>query len=105
MFCKKCGKFVPDGKEKCVYCGSELEEKQTVQTNQYTKSKDNDKTIIGVLLSLFLGIIGLVVGLLIYPTGKERETFLSGWTKCFIVCVILGVILGLVYSCVFFSLI
>ena len=32
-------------------------------------------------MSIFLGLIGLVIGLLIYVDGYERSTFISGWLK------------------------
>ena len=105
MFCKNCGKYTPDGREKCIYCGGELSEKQTVQARHPGKDTDRDKTVVGVILSLLLGIIGLVIGLLIYPTGQERATFLSGWLKCFVVCIILSAVFVIAYSCIIFTLV
>lgn len=106
MFCTRCGKYNPDTKEKCIYCGGELSEKQTTTSRQTpSKSTDADKTLIGVLLALFTGLIGLVIGLLVFPSGYERSSFLSGWVKCYITCIIIAVVIVLAYSCIVFGLI
>lgn len=112
MICKKCGKYNPDYAQACMYCGGALATREELkqsgfydsptwkQTNQQQYKYGQSKTGVGVLLSLFLGILGLIIGLLLYPSGSyERETFISGWLKCFIVCIIIGVILGVVVCC------
>lgn len=47
--------------------------------NNSPQSKYNEsKTGIGVVLGLFLGIIGLIIGICIYPEGTvARKTFIK----------------------------
>ena len=91
MFCKRCGKFNPDGEPVCKYCGGEL-----TRDDNYKRSDSSygaDQTIVGVLLAIFLGVIGLVIGLLVYKGGYDRNTFLSGWIKGFVGYVVVVVML------------
>ena len=104
MFCKRCGKYNPDSRTKCDYCGGELYQQNTqsqYNPNQYNQNQySTSKTGVGVLLCLFLGIIGLVIGLLLYPTGSyERNTFVSGWVKCFLITIVISIILVVFTVC------
>lgn len=52
---------------------------------------------IGVLLCLFLGILGLIIGLLLYPSNTvERETFISGWLTGLLWSIVIGVIIAII---------
>ena len=86
MYCKTCGKEIRDDAVVCIHCGSEIKK---------TSSLDGTpKTGLGVLLALFLGIIGLIIGLCLYPADSvERKTFMKGWGITFAVSVALLVIL------------
>ena len=89
MTCPHCGKEVPDSNLTCPYCAKTLSK----TTHVYHESK----TAMGVILSLFLGLIGLVIGLALYQ-GYERETFLKGWMIPFIIELVIGTIICMV-SC------
>lgn len=55
------------------------------------------KTAIGVLCGLFLGLIGLIIGLLLYKEGTyERQTFMKAWIISFVSCIIVGVVIGVI---------
>ena len=61
-------------------------------------SSDNNKTIIGGLLAFFLGLIGLFIGMMLYPENStERKTFIKGWTSTFIIITIIAAVVGLTY--------
>ena len=94
MFCKRCGKYNPDGMKNCKYCGGELGNVQTVKPFEELRTYyDANKTKVGVLLSLFLGIVGLLIGLFLYPVRtEERDTFFDGWLKTTCVCTIISAI-------------
>ena len=65
---------------------------QSQQNNYYQNNKINlsNKTTVGVLLGLFVGLLGLIIGLLLYPVNTtERQTFMSGWAKGFISSIII----------------
>ena len=106
MFCRRCGRQVPNGAKECIYCRS----KDLTPFAPYSGGNDGysgnqyqgeSKSTVGVLMSLFLGLIGLCIGLLMYPANSyERQTFLKGWTKCFVICLLVIVIpLILLVSC------
>lgn len=94
MFCKKCSEKIEDGYEICPKCGSYIAEK----SNKESLELDESKTGIGVLCGLFLGIIGLAIGLCLYKEGTEsRKTFMKGWVIAFVSAIIIGIIFGIVY--------
>ena len=93
MFCKYCGKEINDDAEICVHCGRSTG-RQNVQKSYEV---DEPKTAIGILLGLFLGLIGLVIGLLLYPSNTiRRSTFIKGWVGAFVVEIIVVIILYVV---------
>ena len=94
MFCKNCGKEVNDNAVVCIYCGCSLEDKK-----EPTKVEDNEpKTTIGVLMALFLGIIGLIIGLCLYKEGTQaRETFMKGFWTTFLICVVISIVGSVIY--------
>ncbi len=62
--------------------------------NSYYESKFG----IGILLGLFLGIIGLVIGLCIYPENSySRKTFIKGWAWAFCVCIGIVILIFLIF--------
>lgn len=100
MFCKKCGKEVNDDAVVCIHCGCSLKE------DENKKEMNESKTGIGVLMGLFLGIIGLVIGICMYPAGTlARKTFLKAWGTTFGVCVAILVVCYIIILCVAGSMI
>lgn len=90
MYCKYCGKEINDDAEICVHCGRSTD-RQKVQKSYEV---DEPKTGIGILLGLFLGLIGLVIGLLLYPSNTvRRETFIKGWVGAFVASIVVGIII------------
>ncbi|MDD3397873.1 MAG: hypothetical protein PHR96_04995 [Clostridia bacterium] len=51
----------------------------------------------GILMGLFLGLIGLAIGLGMCNSKGEKEEFISGWWIGFIVCFVVFIILGFIY--------
>ena len=95
MFCKNCGKYNPDNAQSCRYCGCTTLVKSVRETrvNNYSNSYVS-KSAVGVLMALFLGVIGLIIGLVLYPSGTcERESFLSAWVKTYVITIIVSVVL------------
>ena len=87
MFCKNCGNEIDDNADVCIKCGHAV---KPVRENE--KDYNEPKTGIGVLLSLLLGVIGLAIGLLMYPANTiARKTFIKAWGITFGVSI--GVIL------------
>lgn len=87
MYCRKCGKEVDDEAVVCIHCGCALREYE--QRREYNEPK----TGIGILMGLFLGIIGLIIGICLYPDGTvARRTFMKAWGITFAVCAGIGII-------------
>ena len=99
VVCEECKKNNPTYAQRCIYCGGKLietrKEKQPSWGNQNNYNKKGEsKTGIGVLLCLFFNLLGLIIGLLLYPSGTyERETMISGWIKFFVFQIVAGIIL------------
>lgn len=90
MYCKYCGKEINDDADICIHCGRSTG-RQSVQESYEV---DEPKTGIGILLGLFLGLIGLVIGLLLYPSNTvRRATFIKGWVGAFVISIIVAVII------------
>ncbi len=71
MICRNCGRCNDDSKSKCDGCGASL--------------VPQNKMILGILLCVFLDLIGLIIGLIMYPIGSyERNTFVIGWARAFL---------------------
>lgn len=78
MFCQHCGKEVDNEAVVCVHCGKML--KEIKQETPVNKDHNEPKTGMGVLMALFLGLIGLIIGLAIYPSNTiARKTFVKAW--------------------------
>lgn len=121
MYCPKCGKYNSEGKVVCMYCGAHMNSSENngtdekkgfyqsdawknSQKGQAKKSYPNyykeDKTGTGILMAIFLGIIGLFIGLSNYPQGTySRQSFISGWIKGFIIEIVIVVVLILMVAC------
>ena len=99
MFCANCGKYNPDGVTACKYCGcNKLSVEQTKRPDEGIVGQSKMAT--GVWMCLLLGVIGLVIGLLMYREGTyERSTFLSGWVKTLIVTIIISVVFAVASVC------
>lgn len=82
MFCQNCGSEIPENENFCSNCGKEvnLPTDNKVQQPLRVTEYDTSKAGAGVLLALFSGLVGLIIGLLLYPSGTvARKTFLQGW--------------------------
>lgn len=78
MYCRHCGKEVDKEAVVCIHCGKLLRQIQT--TAPKNKEFETSKMGMGVLFALLLGLIGLIIGVAIYPSGTEaRDTFIKGW--------------------------
>ena len=72
MFYRNCGKEIDDKAVICIHCGC--------STQQIPVKVPESKTGMGVLMALFLGVIGLIIGICLYPDGSyERKTFIKAW--------------------------
>ncbi len=91
MYCKKCGAEIDDEAVVCPKCGCAVDKGQ--QNPKYNESK----TGMGVLMGLFLGLIGLIIGIFSYPEGTvARKTFIKAWLITFLICLVVSFIIGLV---------
>ncbi|MBQ9485755.1 MAG: zinc ribbon domain-containing protein, partial [Clostridia bacterium] len=57
MYCKYCGKEINDDADVCVHCG-----RSTNRIPSPEKETGETKAGVGILLCLFLGLIGLIIG-------------------------------------------
>ena len=93
MFCKKCGEQIDDEAVVCPKCGCQTDNMlEKLEKQDFETSKKN----LGILMCLFLGFIGLIIGLCLYPKNTiARKTFLDGFWKTFstIFIIIGGIIL------------
>ena len=93
MFCKNCGKPINDNAVVCIHCGCSTEDNPS-------KSGDKEsKNGIGILLGLFIGLIGLIIGIVMYKEGTvARQTFIKGWGIGFGITIAISVLIGIIYG-------
>lgn len=102
MYCPNCGNQVNDNAVVCVHCGAAVGNNYNYS---YNPEHQTSKTGIGVLLALVLGLIGLVIGLLLYPSNTvARNTFIKGWAITFIISFAVGILFVILYFAFVFSL-
>lgn len=100
MYCSKCGSEVNEDSVICPKCGCYIKQPPTAKTEPQTNDYSKSKTGIGVLCGLFLGLIGLVIGICIFPENTEsRRTFLKGWVIAFVVTIALSLLSVGIMSC------
>lgn len=88
MYCRKCGEEIDDKAVICPKCGcyTDKEEKKVDSEN------GESKTGMGVIMAIFLGLIGLLIGIALYPSGTvARKTFIKAWGLTYVICI--GVVL------------
>ena len=92
MYCRKCGEQIDDEAAYCIHCGCAT--KDVTQVTIVNPDHDQPKTLMGVMMSLFLGILGLIIGVLMYPEGTvARKTFVKAWVTTLVVTVVIYVAL------------
>lgn len=97
MYCPNCGNNISGNGNHCEYCGTSLKNKMS-SSNSYNPENQTSKTIVGFILGLFLGLIGLVIGILMYPSDTlARKTFLKGWLISFALGVIVSIFFSVLY--------
>lgn len=65
--------------------------------NNNNYESQESKTTMGVLFALFLGVIGLLIGMCMYPQNSyERKTFVSGWIKTFVICIAVAAVFTII---------
>lgn len=98
MYCRHCGSDYVDGSKFCQNCGAklEIEQNQTNKFNSYDEQKAYDSmseqqkgsALAGVVLVLFLGLIGLIISLYLGPRAKKAAiiTFIASVAFLFVLC-------------------
>ncbi len=87
MYCRNCGKEIDENAVVCIHCGCLVANVKMPSTYS-----SGSKKALGALFFLLLGLIGLIIGLCIYPKETiERESFIEGWFAGLSVIMILGI--------------
>ncbi len=92
MFCSSCGKYNPDSKPVCTYCGGELIEKDDNVNQETLVKRDKTNFILGIVLGFLLNFIGLLFQYIWPKESIERIDFFKGWVKGIIALVIVATI-------------
>ena len=96
MYCRYCGESIREEATICPHCGCAVGGRRApkIAVPDECHGGYGSKIGLGVVLCLFLGLIGLIIGLCLYPSYTyERSTFVRGWLTTFLVC--LGIVLVL----------
>lgn len=94
MFCRKCGQEIDDEAVVCIHCGCATKDVQPQPAQVVNPSHNEPKTILGVVSALFLGLIGLIIGICAYPEGTvARKTFIKAWVITWVVSLVICVVL------------
>ncbi len=85
MFCKKCGKEIDENAVVCIHCGGAVDDNLIL----VNKNSNSSKIWLGVVLEIFLGVVSLFIGFVLYPAESvARKTFIKGWFVVFIIKVV-----------------
>ena len=104
-YCKICGAEITETTEVCMGCGCKLPanceiEPQTYNDEVQSNESSHDKSTEGFLLAFFLGLIGLIIGVCLYPSGsQEAKTFLKSWLVTTLVLLSVGFLIALIVAC------
>lgn len=121
IFCAVCGKKIPENqrvdKTSPVVNDNSLQSNNVDQNNfpqgqQYNQRYygsqppfysapefNKSKSTTGSIFAMFLGIIGLIIGLCLYPSGtKARKTFVTSWLTTFLICSVFLIIFSFVLN-------
>ena len=106
MICPKCGKEVADDAAFCASCGVSLKEQHSTSSASrevryvspaHKSEYDDSKEGLGVVMALFLGLIGLIIGVCLYPSGTNaRKTFMHGWLLTYGIAFGIVIIIGII---------
>lgn len=103
--CRNCGKEMLESFEFCARCGAKLKtnEQTRYKTINYYDSQES-KTGLGVLLAILLGVIGLIVGICLYPEGSyARKSFIKAWVITFAIEIGITVLLLIILLSIYAS--
>jgi len=105
MYCSNCGQKVDDNAVICINCGCAIN--RPTNTNNTKKEYGESKALLGVIAALFLGLIGLLIGILVYPDNTvARKTFIKAWIITYIVSIVVSMLfVGILYAVLFWLLI
>ena len=80
-----------------------MEEEYQVEPQKQENNEvvHESKAGIGILCTLFLGLIGLLIGFLLYKYDKknmeyEWNTFFKAWIWTFCICIVAEIVFGLI---------
>ncbi|MGN0765660.1 MAG: zinc-ribbon domain-containing protein [Christensenellales bacterium] len=107
MFCSKCGKEISDDAVICPNCGVPTSNYKGASTKPKSNSDDasnvNTMSIIALVMSFFVPLVGFIMGLIYRPKAVAIEDE-SSRKKCTaaiwisVACFVLTIILSIVYS-------
>ena len=121
MYCKHCGAYLADDSLFCAHCGKSTDNNQSNNQNapppNYNQGQpyygnqpyynptpvnpehQQSKTGMGVLFALLLGVIGLVVGICLYPEGTyARKTFIKSWVITYAISIVAAIVIAIIAS-------
>lgn len=100
MYCTKCGtEIVNDEAVVCIKCGCSIEQKL-----EKSIEVDEPKTGIGVVFGLFLGLIGLLIGICLYKEGTiARKTFIKSWVISYVSTIVATILICVIFVIIFVS--
>lgn len=94
MYCNKCGNQLDDNAVICPKCGC-----VTSKADLTSVQNQTPKMGMGVLLGLVLGLIGLIIGVCMYPSGTTaRSTFLKGWWIAFAISIVACILVWIFFG-------
>lgn len=93
MFCKNCGKEVDDRAVVCPNCGVQLAEMDSNKSSNETCTM----AIVGLILSFFISIAGLICSIIGYKKCKEENLNGKGLAIAGIIISVASMVLSVIY--------
>ena len=98
MYCKNCGKEIDNNAYVCPNCGVLV---KSAPTEVVAKKESNTKALIGFILSFFVPVVGLILGIMGLKASGEMKGEGKGMSIAAIIISAVGIVCSIIFTIVY----
>ena len=98
MYCKNCGKEIDNNAYVCPNCGVLVKNTSAEVT---VKKESNTKALIGFILSFFVPVVGLILGIMGLKASGEMKGEGKGMSIAAIIISAVGIVCSIIFTIVY----